>query len=258
MNAGPVLLLILVLLAPVQVGAETSGQKLATAGFEQRIGDTVEVQGTFTDIAGEPVLIADLARQRPLILVLSWFECPDLCPMVLDDLAEALAGLDFDHRDFDVAVVSIDPDEGPAEASTLKEGLSSHYKDGIENWRFLSGSQEAIRSLADAIGYSYAYDAERDRYAHPAGVVVLSPGNVISHYLLRLAQRSPDLRLALVDASRGELGSTADQVLLRCYRFDPDAGQYNLAVSRMMQMAGGASALALGLLVFWLRKREAR
>lgn len=251
-----VVLVILALVAGAAQGHRTSEQTLDAVGFEQRIGATLEVADGFRNVAGEPVSLERLNVDAPLILVLSWFECPDLCPMVLDQLARNARNLSFERKDYEVAVVSIDPEESPREARALRDRLEAQYGDVVRDWHFLTGSKAAIGPVADAIGFQYAYDAEDDRYAHPAGLVVLAAGGTVSQYLFDLRPDAPDLRLALLEASRGELGSAVDQLVLRCYRFDPDSGQYSLAVGRLMQVTGGASVLCLGAWVIWLRRRE--
>lgn len=249
---GPLLLL----LAPV-AGAQPTAQKtLDAVAFKQRIGAPLPTTAKFRNTDGETVALAALAEQGPLILVLSWFECPHLCPMVLDQLAGAAGALPFAAGDYRVAVVSIDPRETPAEAEQLARRLRERHGQIASDWQLLTGSAAAIDNLADAVGFQYAYDAERDSYAHPAGLVVIATGGLVSRYLLRIERDAPDLRLALVDAGRGKLGSPVDQLLLRCYRFDPSNGRYSVAVMRLLQVAGGLSLLALGGLIVGLRRRE--
>lgn len=257
---APILSMLLALLvcgagAAVAHGTATSEQNLATAKYDQRIGAALPAV-IFRDLQGGSQDLAGLNEDRPLVLVLSWFECPDLCPMVLDQVARAAEQLPFESNRYRVAVVSIDPAEGAAEGRVLRRQLQRRHGDAVAGWHFLHGEPDAIGGLAEAVGFRYAYDAEADRYAHPSGVVVIAPGGRISHYLLQLDPDSPDLRLALLEAGEGELGSPVQQALLRCYRFDPDSGRYNLAVGRLLQVAGGVSLLALGGLVVWLRRRE--
>lgn len=235
---------------------QTAEQRLEAVGFEQRIGAAIPAGAGLVDAGGAAVSLPELGADKPVILVLSWFECPDLCPMVLDRLAETLAELSFAGRGYELAVVSIDPGESPAEARVLLDRLEAQHGSLVKDWHFLSGGEEAIARVASAVGFQYAYDGETDSYAHAAGLVVLAPGARVAQYLFRLQPDEPDLRLALMEASRGELGSVVDQVLLRCYRFDPDTGQYSLAIGRLMQVAGGVSLLCIGVWILRLRRRE--
>src|SRR5690606_1605423 len=124
---------------------------------------------------GTPVRLGELA-DRPLVLMLAWFNCPNLCPMLLDRVAIATAGLPFATDAYRVVVVSIAPGEGSTDVRAVRERLRRTHGDTTDNWRLLTGEQSAIAALAQAIGFHYAYDAQRDRYAHPAGLVIVSPG----------------------------------------------------------------------------------
>lgn len=231
-------------------------QILDAVDFDQRIGHKLPENLRFLDARGKPVQPAVLANDQPLLLVMSWFDCPNLCPMLLDQLAAATRSLPFPAEAYRVAVVSIAPEEGPAAARRLRRRLSQVHADGISNWHFLTGKKAAIDALAQTVGFEYVYDSERDRYAHPAGITVISPGGQISRYLFGMNPDSQDLKLALLEAGRGELGDPVDHVLLRCYRFNPRTGQYDLAVMNLLRVAGGGSVLLLGGLLFWLRRRE--
>lgn len=249
---------LLVLLAGVVVGARgQTEQNLNTASFRQNIGESLP-DVRFTDRFGESVALGQLAADRPVVLVMSWFECPHLCPMVLNNLAKTINQLPFGTEGFRVVVVSIDPEETPDTAQALVDRLQQRHAGIPGDWTFLTGNPTAIDSLADAVGFRYAYDEQRDSYAHPAGLVVVSPGGTVNRYLFGARPEAPDLRLALLEAADGELGSAIDQVVLRCYRFDVDSGRYNLAVMRLVQAAGGTFLITLVLLIWWMRRRNSR
>lgn len=236
--------------------AATQQDRLDSVAFEQRIGKPLATEGQFLNADAEPLSLTALADDRPMILVMSWFNCPDLCPMVLDHLAAATQELGFPESGYQVAVVSIAPDETPTDAKQLHLQLRQRQGETVAGWQFLSGGAGAIEATAQSVGFNYSYDAERDRYAHPAGLVVIAPGGTISRYLFDIRPGLPDLKLALMEAAQGSLGSPAEQILLRCYRFDPETGQYNLAVIRLLQVVGGAFVGGLGVLIFYLRVRE--
>ena len=244
--------------APDAAGYATQRQILDAIAFEQHIGKTLPGELRFLDANGDPVRLGTLTEDRPLVLIMAWLNCPNLCSLVLDQVAIATSGLPFATDDYRVVVVSIAPAEGPADARRMRDRLSRLHGVTLDNWHLLTGGKRAIDTLAEAIGFQYVYDAERDRYAHPAGMVVVSPGGRISRYLFGLRPQSSDLKLALLDAGNGQLGSPVDQVLLRCFRFNPETGQYSLAVMKVLQVAGGGTVLALVGLVFWLRRRERR
>lgn len=236
--------------------AKTAEQRLQQVAFEQRIGDALPSDVSFVDRNGQPVKLNQLAQGKPMVLVMSWFDCPNLCPMLLGRLAETADKLSFAPDEYQVVAVSIDPGEGPEEAQAVQRRMTSRNGDITDNWWFLSGNQAAIDRLADAVGFQYVYDAEHDRYAHPAGLVIVDPDGTINRYLFGIDPQAPDLRLALLDAGKGNVGSPVDQVVLRCYRFNVESGQYNLAVMRLLQASGGVFMVALVVLMFWMRRRE--
>ena len=253
-------LLLSMLLGSSVVGAEVEQDQhsiLEDVSFEQRLGAELPEE-TLVDASGRSHGIAELAGGQPSVLVLSWFDCPNLCPMVLDQVARAAAELPFDAGDYRVLIASIAPDDGPAQARAIRDRLQRRHDIDLGNWHFLTGDKQAIDRLTSQVGFHYVYDAERDRYAHPAGMVITTPDARVSRYLFGLEPASTDLRLALVQAGEGELGGVSEQVLLRCYRFDPESGKYTVAVMSLVRWIGGSFALAVGGMLFWLLRRERR
>ncbi|WP_347331437.1 SCO family protein [Marinimicrobium locisalis] len=231
-------------------------EALDSVNFRQQIGNVIPANLHFTASGGESLALHTLAEERPLVLVMSWFDCPHLCPMVLSHLATATSKLPFAKARYEVAVVSIDPEETPSQAQHTRAQLKRQHGDAVSDWHLLTGTRPAIGELAQAVGFQYAYDAERDRYAHPAGLVIVNPGGTIGRYLFGIRPEPGDLKLALVEAGEGKLGTPIDQLVLRCYRFDPESGRYNVAVIGTLRWVGGAFLLALAGLFLWLRRRE--
>ncbi|MEX1081341.1 MAG: SCO family protein [Halofilum sp. (in: g-proteobacteria)] len=237
---------------------EGSGDRavLDQVDFQQRIGGSLPPETGFLDADGQPRDIAALAADRPLALMMVWLDCPNLCPILLGETATSAANLPFPTEDYRVAVVSIVPEDGPADARQVRERLRQRHGETVANWHFLTGERAAIDRLAGAIGFEYAYDEADGTYAHPAGLVIAAPGGRVSSYLFGLRPEPGDLKLALVDAGEGQVGSATDQALLRCFRFDPETGQYTLAVMTLIQWIGGGFGLAMGGTIFWLWRRE--
>lgn len=236
--------------------ATSQNETLEAVNFRQHIGEPLPAEVGFMNADGETVSLRALADDRPMVLIMSWYDCPHLCPMVLDHLATAATALPFSSNRYQVAVVSIDPEETPTRAREVHSTLKARHGDIVRDWQLLTGEPTAILQLAQVVGFEYVYDAERDRYAHPAGLVVVNPGGQIGRYLLGIRPEPTDLKLALVEAGQGKLGTTVDQLVLRCYQFNPETGRYNFAVVGTLQWVGGGFALALGGLVFWLYRRE--
>jgi protein SCO1/2 len=124
---------------------------------------------------------------------------------------------------------------------------------------FLTGSEDTVRMATDAAGYRYVYDPEHDQFAHPAAAFVLTKDGHIARVLSGLGLTGSDLRLALVDAGEGRVGSLLDQIRLRCFGFDAAQGIYTASITRMLAIAGAATVFILigGILVTTARKRRA-
>jgi protein SCO1/2 len=222
---------------------------LRQVAFDQRLHEQVPLDLPLRDEAGNSVRFGDYLGAKPLLLTLSYYDCPMLCPLVLDGLLRTLRAMAFTIGDqFNVVAVSFDP----ADTSALAAAKQAHYargygRDGAgAGWHFLTGEAAAIQHLTQAVGFRYAYDAARDQYAHAAGIVVLTPQGHIARYFYGLEFSPREVRLALVEAAAGSIGSPVDQLLLYCYQYDPATGSYTLVVRRVLQLAGVATVLGLG------------
>jgi protein SCO1/2 len=238
---------------------QPGGDPLAGAAFEQKINAQAPLDLAFRDEAGRPVRLGDYFGQRPVILLFAYYECPMLCTLVLNELTSTLRDVSFNPADqFEVVIVSMDPGETPEMAAAKKSAYLEEYgRPGAEQgWHFLTGDQAEIAKLAEGVGFRYVYDAVRDEYAHPTGVILLTPQGRISRYLLGIGYSPGDIRLGLVEASSGAVGSPADQFTLLCYAYDPVHGRYTLAIEKLLRLAGLATAGGLAGLIFVLFRRE--
>jgi protein SCO1/2 len=218
-------------------------------GLDQRLGEQVPLDLTFKNARGETIRLADLVHDRPVILSLVYFRCPMLCTQVLNGVLKTSQSLSLDlGDDYDIISVSIDPRETSEQAAKKKERyVASYRRDGADRgWHFLTGEQTQIERLAAAVGYRYEYDPRSDQYAHPSGIVVLTPTGRIARYYYGIDYPPRDVRLGLVESSAGSIGTPVDQILLLCFHYDPATGKYGLVISRVLQAAGTATALALG------------
>ena len=228
--------------------------------FDQRLDEELPVELTLRDESGKAVELGQYFNGKPVILALSYFECATLCPLVRHGLVEALRPLAFTAGDeFQVLLVSIDPDESTANAMAVKQTTLEEYgrANSEAGWHFLTSDHATIDQLADAIGFRYAYDGEQDEYAHPSGVVLLTPGGTISRYFFGIEYSPQDLRLGLVEASQNRIGGAIDQLLLLCYHYDPTLGKYNLLIMNVVRMAGVLMVAVLGGLIFVMWRKEA-
>jgi protein SCO1/2 len=227
------------------------------AGFDQRLGAGIPMHDRFRDAEGRPIDLVTLADGKPLLLAMGYYRCPNLCDVVLKGMAHTLARLDLQPgRDFAVAFVSIDPTETPADAHRAQAMLARMQPSaGVARWHFLTGREPSVAALARAIGFRYFYDDRLHQYAHAAGLVTVTPRGQVAQYFFGVSWPPASLRLALVGASQGRLGSLADRLVLLCCGYDPATGRYSLAIGRIMQMLGTAFVLALAFWLAWLRAR---
>jgi protein SCO1/2 len=249
------LFLVLLLTASTALAHDLSPDQLARVRFDQQLGQRVPPDLLFRDDNGNLVRLGDYFHAGPVILTLNYFHCQNLYPLELDGLISGLNGVSFAlGQDFTLLSISIDPREGPADAEAIKARALRGYDkpQGGDGWHVLTGDQAAIDQLTDAVGFQYVYDPLQDDYAHPAGVVVLTPLGQISRYLYGLDFSANDLRLALVDASAQRIGSLLDRALLVCYHYDPLTGRYTLFALNFVRGAAALGALGLAAFLVWL------
>lgn len=224
-------------------------------GFDPRLGDPVPLSVELAE-GGEPIELRDVLGGKPAVLALVYYRCPMVCGEVLGGLARAFGVLGLvPGREFEAVILSIDPREPPALAAEKK---ARYGRRPGQAWRFLTGPEDSIRKVAGAVGFRYAYDARTDQYAHAAGIVVLTPDGRVSSFFPGLDYPPRDLRLAIVEAGGGRVGSLRDRVLLLCLRYDLSRGRYSWSVLAAVRGLGALSALALGAGVAWMVLRERR
>ena len=237
---------------------------LSGVTLTQRLDETLPLDLQFTDQNERTVRLGDyFGRDRPVVLTLAYHSCPMLCSLVLDAMVRALSEVDLAPGEaFDLLTVSIDPRESPLRSRmTRQRYLSAYGRAGADRaWQFLRGDEASIRSLAEAVGFGYRYLEESGEFVHPATLIVITADGRISRYLPGLQHDPKTVRLSLVEASEGRIGSVVDQFLLYCYRYDAEEGRYAPVAMRIMRIGGGVTILLLGafLLTLGRRNRESR
>ena len=232
--------------------------------FDQNLGAQVPLDTVFRDESGQPVALRSLLGQRPAILVLGYHECPMLCSLVLGGLVESMTDLRQTSGDgFDLIDVSINPADTPALAAQQKRVYFKRYaRHGADaGWHFLTSPDPAtIRRLADAVGFHYAYDPESKQYAHPSGLVILTPEGKVARYLFGVNFDPGELQTALVAARQREVGSRIQEILLTCFHYNPVTGKYGALVINGVRAAAVLTLLAMagGLVYLVCRPSDAR
>ncbi|MDR9365411.1 MAG: SCO family protein [Balneolaceae bacterium] len=231
-------------------------------GVDENLGDIIPQDLRFVNSEGETVRIGDLIeKEKPVLLNPLYYECPILCGVVLDAVFKVVDELKWTPgKDYTIISFSIDPGETPAIAAESKrEYLSDLDRPGAEEgWHFLTGTQESIDKLTEAIGFRYKYDESNDQYYHLASIMLLSPQAKVVRYLYGATFSEFNLRNALYEAADGKIGSAVDKAVLYCFSYDPDSQSYVPVALNIMKLGGLATVIILGIFlgVFWKRERN--
>jgi protein SCO1/2 len=264
--AAACLLAALVLLLPALPASaqreEPLPSELEGVGIDEHLGAQLPLDLPFMDENGRAVKIGDyIGGGKPVILNLVYFECPMLCTVVLNGMVNGLKPLDYlPGREFELVTVSFNPLETPALAKLKQESYIKDYgkPEAVAGWHFLTGSADSIKALTDAVGFHYKWNKERQQYAHEAAIYLVTPDGKLSRYLYGVQFEPQTLKLGLLEASQGKLGSTIDRVVLYCFHYDALSGRYAPAAMNIMRLGGVLTViiLALVLVPVWLQGRR--
>jgi protein SCO1/2 len=228
-------------------------------GLDQKLNAQAPLHLSFHDETGQAVRLSHYFGKKPVILVLAYYECPNLCTLVLNALLTSAQDLKLDAgKDFEIVVVSFDPRDTATMAMAKKLTYIRRYgrpKDA-DGWHFLTGEETNIAQLAQGVGFRYVFDPQSQQYAHPGAIMVLTPDGRISRYFAGLEYPPKELRLALIEASNHRIGSFTDQLFLLCFHYDPLTGKYGVAVMRVIRIACFATVVALGLFMTAMFRRD--
>jgi protein SCO1 len=238
-----------------------STEVLKKVSIEQKLGSQIPLDATFKDEAGQSVKLGDYFKgERPVVLTLVYYECPMLCNQTLNGLVGALEAVTFTPgKEFEIVTVSFDPRESAEVAAKKKETYLKRYRRGGAEggWHFLTGERSEIDRLAQSVGFGYAWDEQSKQFAHASAIMVATPEGKLSHYFYGIEYSPKDLRLSLVEASSGKIGSPVDELILYCYHYDPATGKF-APVMAVMRAAGVLTVVGMVALVLVLRRRSRR
>jgi len=245
----------------------TSAQQLTTPPILDKVGITQNLNAqippdlVFRDEAGKSVRLGDFFGKKPIVLSLVYFDCPALCTEVLNGELRTMKAISLDlGKDFDAVTVSFEPKDTPALAKAKRDVYAGQYgrPGAADHWHFLTGDQQSVDAITNAVGFHYAYDSSIRQYAHAAAILVLTPNGRIDRYFYGVIYPARDVRLGLVEASEGKIGTLTDHALLYCYQYDPMTGKYGVVVMNVLRGAGGLTVLILGIFMtlMFLRERK--
>ncbi|PYI85330.1 MAG: SCO family protein [Verrucomicrobia bacterium] len=238
-----------------------SDETLIRIKFDQKLGAQVTLTLPFHDENGKPVKLGDYFGQKPVILVLGYYGCPMLCTLVLNGAVESLHDLKLDlGNQFDVINVSIDPGEKPELAAAKKRIYIKRYgrRGAAEGWHFLTGEASAIKQLANEVGFRYAYDPRIKQYAHPSGIIVLTPEGKVARYFFGINYAPGELDTALREASVHKVGSPMEQLILLCFHYNPLTGKYGNLIMTLVRVGGVTTLLGMAAIIVVAAHRSRR
>lgn len=242
---------------------ENPGVELEPVDLDPQLGRQISLQSRFFDSSGTEQALSEIFLEgKPLVIIPAYYDCPMLCGMVLTGVAQVLSKLGLELGvDYSVATVSFNPRDTPEKAKETAEKYRALYGgsgDPEKGWGFYVGAQDQVDTLMGELGFRYIEDA--NDYAHTAAFMILTPDGRISQYFLGVQFPERDVRLALVEASAGTIGTFVDQALLFCFRFDPTKGRYTMVAYNVVRAGGGITLILLGglLLVLWRREVKKR
>lgn len=242
--------------------AERIPIELEGVGVTEHLGQKIPLDVQFKDEKGQTVTLGQYFESgKPVILNLAYYNCPMLCSMVVNAMLTGLKGVAYTiGTEFEIVTISIDPRETPEIAAKKKASyLKAYGRVEAENgWHFLTGTEENVQRLAKAVGFEYRWDERQQEYAHPAVLFLLTPKAILSRYLYGIVFSTNDLRLGLLEASEGKIGTTLEKLILFCYHYDPVGKKYALYATNVMKLGGALTVAILGtwLAILWRRERR--
>ena len=234
---------------------------LQNVGFEPQLNARVPLELTFHDESAREMRLGEYFTNKPVLLALVYYSCPMLCDQVQMGVAGSLKMLSFHPgRDYEVVFVSFDARDTADAAAQKKKMILSRYgqPESAIGWHFLTGSQESIDALTKAVNFRYAMDPQTKVFAHASGIVLLTPDGRISRYFYGVEYPARDLRLGLVDASAGKIGTPVDHLLLYCFQYNPSTARYSATILKIVRLGGLLTIFAIVGGILFFRRRDLR
>ncbi|HLX69386.1 MAG TPA: SCO family protein [Verrucomicrobiae bacterium] len=256
------LLLCMAAALPLMAQSLTDDQ-LSRISFDQMLNAQISLNLPFRDEDGKTVTLRDYFGQKPVVLVLGYYECPMLCTLTFNGMVESMNDMKWSiGNQFNVVHVSINPNETPELAAAKKQTYLQRYgrSGAAAGWHFLTGDEANIRKLADEIGFHYAYDPTVKQYAHPSGLVILTPEGKVSKYFFGVSFSAPELFAALQNATGRQIGSPIERLVLLCFHYSPIKGKYGALIMATLRVLAAVTVVGMAwfAIVAFGRERKRR
>jgi len=249
---------------PDNVGQASSNMPviLKNVAFRPELNGQVPLDTAFKDESGKSVQLGQyFHQQKPVLLAFVYYGCPMLCTQLEQGVVGSLRMLSFNPgRDYEVVFVSFDERDTPEMAAAKKNTAMDHFrrKETAAGWHFLTGSKESIAAVTNSANFHFNFDAKNNLFAHASGIMLLTPDGRISRYFYGVEFPGRDLRLGLVDASQGKIGTPVDKMLLFCFQYDPSTARYSATILGIMRVLALMTVAGLLLMIVIYRQRDKR
>lgn len=242
---------------------EKAPDQLLEVGVEEHLDTAIPLDLEFKDHTGKAVTLGDFFDgQLPVVLTLNYSSCPMLCSLQLNGLFDGLKGLEQWNlgSEYRMVTVSIDPTESVERAAmTRQKYLKLYGRAGAgEGYACLVGKNKQITELAKTVGFKYRFVPENGEYAHTAVTMICTPDGRMSRYLYGVEYQPQTLRLSMLEAGKGKIGSPMDQILLFCFQYDAASGKYAPAAFKLMKVGAASIVLVVGGVMFFYWRRETK
>ena len=248
---------------PDGIGKSSNGlpPALVNVGFDPQLNAQIPLDAPFVDEYGQSVTLGDFSGKKPIVLAFVYFTCPMLCNQVEQAVVGTLKMISFNPgADYQVVFISFDPSDTPDAALRKKHEAMSRFARPLTEpgWHFLTGSKESIDAVTKAANFRFSHDQKTGLFGHASGILLLTPDGRISRYFFGIQYPPSNVRLGLVDASSGKIGSPVDHLLLFCYQYDPTRARYSATILTVIRMGGVVTLLmmVIGFVIF--RRRDHR
>jgi protein SCO1/2 len=249
-------------MVPDNMGETSNGMPkiLQGVGFRPELDTQMPLDTAFADETGKSVKLSDYFHgQKPVVLAFVYYGCPMMCTQLEQGVVGALKMLSFNPgRDYEVVFVSFDDRDTIQMAAEKKASALAKFRrpETATGWHFLTGSKESIAAVTNTANFHFNFDAKRNLFAHASGLLMLTPDGRISRYFYGVEFPGRDVRLGLVDASAGKIGTPVDRVLLYCFEYDPTTAHYSATILSIVRLGGILTLAAMAVAFVIFRRRD--
>jgi protein SCO1 len=245
----------MVLLLSISFSGNAQIQSSSPIDINEKLGSQVALDVVLKDEDGNGVTLRQLVN-KPTILMFNYLRCPGICPVLINNMVQDVNKMNLEPgKDYRLVAVSFDPTDTPDKAREKKANYLNQMKRPFspDSWRFLTGSAENTKIVADSAGFNYR--RQGDMYIHPGAIMVLTPKGILSRYLYGVSFVPADVEIAVREAAGGQVLPSVSRLLSFCYVTDPQGRGYVFSVTRFV---GAATLILAGIFVIFVLKGKSK